>query len=59
MNSLLALLRRLEGPQTIGRGPAFWSLFGFVLVLGMFNALFLGYRWGYENGKKSKEPSDE
>jgi ABC-type branched-subunit amino acid transport system permease subunit len=26
------LLRRLEGPQTVGRGPAFWIAFAIVLV---------------------------
>ncbi|ABD88563.1 branched-chain amino acid ABC transporter permease [Rhodopseudomonas palustris] len=28
----MSLFRRLEGPQTVGRGPAFWSLFGVVLL---------------------------
>lgn len=28
-----ALLRRLEGPQTLGRGPWFWSGFGAALIL--------------------------
>jgi urea transport system permease protein len=33
MNGFLVLLRRLEGPQTIGRGPAFWMLFATVLAV--------------------------
>jgi ABC-type branched-subunit amino acid transport system permease subunit len=28
----LIFLRRLEGPQTVGRGPAFWCLFALVLA---------------------------
>ena len=28
-----ALLRRLEGPQTLGRGPWFWAGFGVALIL--------------------------
>jgi ABC-type branched-subunit amino acid transport system permease subunit len=31
VNSLRVFLRRLEGPQTVGSGPAFWSLFAVVL----------------------------
>ncbi len=27
VSGLMSLFRRLEGPQTVGRGPAFWSLF--------------------------------
>jgi urea transport system permease protein len=32
VNGLSALLRRLEGPQTVGRGRAFWTLFAIVLA---------------------------
>jgi ABC-type branched-subunit amino acid transport system permease subunit len=32
---LMSLFRRLEGPQTVGRGPAFWSLFGIVLLAAL------------------------
>ncbi len=31
MNALLRFFRRLEGPQTLGRGPGFWT--GFLVVL--------------------------
>ena len=33
MNGFLALFRRLEGPQTVGRGPAFWIVFAIVLAI--------------------------
>ena len=35
MTGLLAMFRRLEGPQTVGRGPAFWSLFALVLAAAL------------------------
>lgn len=31
MNSMILSFRRLEGPQTLGRGPGFWT--GFLIVL--------------------------
>jgi ABC-type branched-subunit amino acid transport system permease subunit len=33
VNGFLALFRRLEGPQTVGRGPAFWIAFAIVLAI--------------------------
>jgi ABC-type branched-subunit amino acid transport system permease subunit len=33
VNGFFALLRRLEGPQTVGRGPAFWVAFAIVLAI--------------------------
>ncbi|WP_375465180.1 branched-chain amino acid ABC transporter permease [uncultured Methylobacterium sp.] len=44
---MLRMLRRLEGPQTLGRGPAFWTAFAVVL------AAALAYPWfadGYTVG---------
>ncbi|MBR0956475.1 ABC transporter permease [Bradyrhizobium japonicum] len=35
MTGLLAMFRRLEGPQTAGRGPAFWGLFALVLAAAL------------------------
>ncbi|MHC4044019.1 branched-chain amino acid ABC transporter permease [Bradyrhizobium sp. 23AC] len=35
MTGFLSLFRRLEGPQTVGRGPAFWSLFAVVLAVAL------------------------
>lgn len=32
MKGLLVFLRRLEGPQTVGRGRAFWTVFAIVLA---------------------------
>jgi ABC-type branched-subunit amino acid transport system permease subunit len=32
VNGLLVFLRRLEGPQTVGRGLAFWTVFAIVLA---------------------------
>jgi branched-chain amino acid transport system permease protein len=32
VNGLLVFLRRLEGPQTVGRGRAFWTVFAIVLA---------------------------
>ncbi|WP_407179769.1 branched-chain amino acid ABC transporter permease [Bradyrhizobium sp. STM 3562] len=47
MSGLLSLFRLLEGPQTFGRGPAFWSLFGVVLVVACTYPLFSdGYTVG-------------
>ncbi len=47
VNGLLIFLRRLEGPQTIGRGPAFWSLFAVVLAIACAYPLFSdGYTVG-------------
>lgn len=33
VTSLLRLFRHLEGPQTVGRGPAFWITFAVVFVI--------------------------
>ncbi|MGA7806904.1 branched-chain amino acid ABC transporter permease [Bradyrhizobium sp.] len=47
MNGLIALLGRLEGPQTVGRGPAFWTLFAIVLAFACAYPLFAdGYTVG-------------
>ncbi len=47
MNGFLAFLRRLEGPQTVGRGPAFWALFAVVLTAALAYPLFSdGYTVG-------------
>lgn len=47
MTGLLAMFRRLEGPQTVGRGPAFWSLFALVLAGALAYPLFSdGYTVG-------------
>ncbi|WP_024506846.1 branched-chain amino acid ABC transporter permease [Bradyrhizobium sp. ARR65] len=47
MNRLLVLFRRLEGPQTIGRGPAFWTMFALVLLVACaFPLLTDGYTVG-------------
>ncbi len=47
MNGFLALFRRLEGPQTVGRGPVFWSLFAAVLAVALAYPLFSdGYTVG-------------
>ncbi|MCA6125654.1 ABC transporter permease [Bradyrhizobium sp. WSM 1704] len=35
MTGFMSLFRRLEGPQTVGRGPAFWSLFALVLAVAL------------------------
>ncbi|AWM00521.1 branched-chain amino acid ABC transporter permease [Bradyrhizobium amphicarpaeae] len=35
MTGFLSLFRRLEGPQTVGRGPAFWGLFAVVLAVAL------------------------
>ncbi|MGY3037081.1 ABC-type branched-subunit amino acid transport system permease subunit [Bradyrhizobium sp. USDA 4354] len=47
MAGLLAMFRRLEGPQTVGRGPAFWGLFALVLAVAFAYPLFSdGYTVG-------------
>lgn len=47
MTGLFALFRRLEGPQTVGRGPAFWGLFVIVLAVALAYPLFSdGYTVG-------------
>ncbi|MDX3965327.1 MAG: branched-chain amino acid ABC transporter permease [Bradyrhizobium sp.] len=47
MTGLLAMFRRLEGPQTVGRGPAFWGLFALVLAAALAYPLFSdGYTVG-------------
>lgn len=47
MNGFLSLFRRLEGPQTVGRGPAFWGLFAIVLMVALAYPLFSdGYTVG-------------
>jgi len=35
VSGFVSLFRRLEGPQTVGRGPAFWSLFAVVLMVAL------------------------
>ncbi|QDF37112.1 branched-chain amino acid ABC transporter permease [Bradyrhizobium symbiodeficiens] len=47
MTALVSLFRRLEGPQTVGRGRAFWSLFVIVLAIALAYPLFSdGYTVG-------------
>lgn len=47
MTGLIAMFRRLEGPQTVGRGPAFWGLFALVLAAALAYPLFSdGYTVG-------------
>lgn len=47
MTGFLSLFRRLEGPQTAGRGPAFWGLFALVLAVAFAYPLFSdGYTVG-------------
>ena len=47
MSALVSLLRRLEGPQTLGRGRGFWSLFALVLLGAIaFPLLTDGYTVG-------------
>ncbi len=47
MNGFLLFLRRLEGPQTVGHGPAFWALFAMVLAIACAYPLFSdGYTVG-------------
>jgi branched-chain amino acid transport system permease protein len=35
VSGFVSFFRRLEGPQTVGRGPAFWSLFAVVLMVAL------------------------
>ncbi|MBZ9894483.1 MULTISPECIES: branched-chain amino acid ABC transporter permease [unclassified Mesorhizobium] len=44
---LSRIFKRFEGPQTMGRGPVFWSLFGLVLVAALVYPLFAD---GYDVG---------
>jgi ABC-type branched-subunit amino acid transport system permease subunit len=47
VGSLVSLLRRLEGPQTVGRGPIFWVLFAIVLAGALVFPMFSdGYTVG-------------
>lgn len=47
MTGLVSFFRRLEGPQTVGRGPAFWGLFAIVLAVALAYPLFSdGYTVG-------------
>ena len=47
MNGLPGFLRRLEGPQTVGRGPAFWIVFAITLAIACAYPLFSdGYTVG-------------
>lgn len=47
MSGFVSLFRRLEGPQTVGRGPAFWSLFAVVMLVALAYPLFSdGYTVG-------------
>jgi urea transport system permease protein len=47
VSSFFSLFRHLEGPQTAGRGPVFWSLFGIVLTVACAYPLFSdGYSVG-------------
>ncbi|MET4066774.1 ABC-type branched-subunit amino acid transport system permease subunit [Bradyrhizobium sp. S3.2.6] len=47
MSGFASFFRRLEGPQTVGRGPAFWSLFAVVMMIAVAYPLFSdGYTVG-------------
>ena len=47
MSGFVSFFRRLEGPQTVGRGPAFWSLFAVVMMIAVAYPLFSdGYTVG-------------
>jgi ABC-type branched-subunit amino acid transport system permease subunit len=47
VTAIVALLRRLEGPQTLGRGRGFWFLFALVLIGAVAYPLFSdGYTVG-------------
>jgi ABC-type branched-subunit amino acid transport system permease subunit len=47
VSSFVAFFRRLEGPQTVGRGPAFWGLFAIVMLVALAYPLFSdGYTVG-------------
>ncbi|PSJ56339.1 ABC transporter permease [Mesorhizobium ephedrae] len=45
--SVSRMLKRLEGPQTMGRGPVFWSAFAVVLAVAVVYPLFAD---GYDVG---------
>ena len=45
--ALSRILRHLEGPQTLGRGPLFWAGFLLLLVAAIIYPLFIdGYTVG-------------
>ncbi|MBR0953721.1 branched-chain amino acid ABC transporter permease [Bradyrhizobium canariense] len=47
MSGLLSLFQRLEGPQTVGRGRAFWAVFAIMLLVALAYPLFSdGYTVG-------------
>jgi ABC-type branched-subunit amino acid transport system permease subunit len=47
VSGFVSFFRRLEGPQTVGRGPAFWSLFAVVMMIALAYPLFSdGYTVG-------------
>ncbi|MEH2493444.1 branched-chain amino acid ABC transporter permease [Bradyrhizobium sp. AZCC 2230] len=47
MSGFVSFFRRLEGPQTVGHGPAFWSLFAVVMMIALAYPLFSdGYTVG-------------
>jgi branched-chain amino acid transport system permease protein len=47
VSGFVSFFRRLEGPQTVGRGPAFWSLFAVVMMIAVAYPLFSdGYTVG-------------
>jgi branched-chain amino acid transport system permease protein len=47
VTGFLSLFRRLEGPQTVGRGRTFWGLFAVVLAVALAYPLFSdGYTVG-------------
>jgi len=47
VSGFVSMFRRLEGPQTVGRGPTFWGLFAVVLLVALAYPLFSdGYTVG-------------
>jgi ABC-type branched-subunit amino acid transport system permease subunit len=47
VTGFVSFFRRLEGPQTVGRGPAFWGLFAIVMLIAVAYPLFSdGYTVG-------------
>jgi ABC-type branched-subunit amino acid transport system permease subunit len=47
VSGFVSFFRRLEGPQTVGRGPAFWGLFAVVMLIALAYPLFSdGYTVG-------------
>jgi branched-chain amino acid transport system permease protein len=44
---LSRIFKRFEGPQTMGRGPVFWALFGLVFIAALVYPLFAD---GYDVG---------